>query len=261
MPAQPQFIGTLKGSKVVIIGGSSGIGFGVAQHLIEEGASVVVASSSKDKVDKAVARLNDAETQYNADSSRVEGYTVNLAGSGAEDSLKELFKQIGKFDHLVYTAGILNPRPIKDQTYQSIIETGDVRFTSAILAVKTAVYGGYLQDGGSIVMTTGSAYQYPTPDWSVLSAYCGAALSLTRAFALELSPRNIRVNCVSPGPIKTELWSSIPAEVEKHLAAKVLTGKVGTVEDIALTYVALIKNKNINGETVNDDGGGFAGKL
>ncbi|KAE8263526.1 hypothetical protein A4X09_0g7209, partial [Tilletia walkeri] len=257
----PKFIGTLKGSKVVIIGGSSGIGLGVAQNLIEEGASVVVASSSKDKVDKAVARLNDAETQYNADSSRVEGYTVNLAGSKSEESLKELFKQIGKFDHLVYTAGILNPGPIKDQTYQSIIETGDIRFASAILAVKTAVYGGYLQDGGSIVLTTGATYQYPMPDFSVLGAYLGASNSLTRAFALELSPRNIRVNGISPGPIKTDVWASIPPEAQKHVASKVLTGKAGTVEDIALTYVMLIKNKNINGEIVNDDGGGYAGKM
>ncbi|CAD6889302.1 unnamed protein product [Tilletia controversa] len=261
MPAQPKFVGTLKGTKVLLIGGSSGIGFGVAQHLIEEGASVAIASSSQSKVTDAVSRLNDGEKQYNADSGRVSGHTVDLAGQGAEESLKKLFEEVGKVDHLVYTAGILNPRPLKDQTYEHIVATGDVRFTSAILAVKTAVHGGYLKEGGSIVLTTGSAYQYPTPDWAVLGAYCGAFISLTRAFALEFSSRNIRVNCVSPGPIKTELWAGIPPAVEEQLAAGVLTGKVGRVEDVALTYVALIKNRNINGETVNDDGGGFHGKL
>ncbi|KAK0528826.1 hypothetical protein OC834_003906 [Tilletia horrida] len=261
MAPEPKFVQTLKGTKGVVIGGTSGIGFAVAQGLVEEGASVVVASSSKDKVDRAVARLNDAEKQYNADPSRTIGLTVDLAGTKAEESLKALFEQVGPFDHLVFTSGVLNPVPLKEQTYETIVQTGDIRFTGVILAVKTAVHGGYLKEGGSIVLTTGAAYQYPPPGWSVLSAYCGAMISLTRAFALELSPKSIRVNCVSPGPIQTELFGVIPQEVQDHMASKVLTGKVGAPTDVALTYVSLLKNKNINGTTVDDDGGSYAGKL
>ncbi|KAK0523877.1 hypothetical protein OC835_006119, partial [Tilletia horrida] len=186
MAPQPKFLQTLKGTKTVIIGGATGIGFAVGEHLIEEGATVVVASSNKAKVDHAVARLNDADKQYNADPSRTAGHTVDLSGPQSEASLHALFKQVGPFDHLVITSAVFNPVPLREQTFESIVQTGDVRFAGVILAVKVAVYGGYLREGRSIVLTTGAAYQYPPDGWSVLSGFCGAMLSLTRALALEL---------------------------------------------------------------------------
>ncbi|KAL9934389.1 hypothetical protein V8E36_006845 [Tilletia maclaganii] len=262
MAPKPKFLSTLSGHKAVIIGGTSGIGLAVAQHLIEEGASVVVASSSQDRVDKAIAKLNDKDTQYNADSARVSGHAVVLAGAGAEASLNELFQKVGKFfDHLIYTAGILNSVPLEQESYEHIVSVGDIRFTSAILATKAAVHGGYLKDGGSIIFTSALAYRFLRKDWAVINAYCGAMVSLTRAFALEFSPRGIRVNCVSPGPVATDLWNGMSPADQEGYASSLLTGKPGTPEDLAITYVSLIKNKNVNSETILDDGGGWTGKL
>ncbi|KAK0526346.1 hypothetical protein OC842_005216 [Tilletia horrida] len=238
MAPQPKFLQTLKGTKTVIIGGATGIGFAVGEHLIEEGASVVIASSNKAKVSHAVARLNDADKQYNADPSRTAGHTVDLSGPQSEASLHALFKQVGPFDHLVITSAVFNPVPLREQTFESIVQTGDVRFAGVILAVK-----------------------YPPDGWSVLSGFCGAMLSLTRALALELSPKSIRVNCISPGATATEMFHEMSLEVQERLASKVLTGKVGRPEDLAITYVALLKNKNINGTTIDDDGGAYAAKL
>ncbi|KAL9934390.1 hypothetical protein V8E36_006846 [Tilletia maclaganii] len=258
----PKFLGSLEGHKAVIIGGTSGIGFAVAQHLIEEGASVVVASGSQDKVDTAIAKLNDKGAQYNADPARVSGHAVNLAGASAEASLNELFKKVGQFDHLVYTAGILtDSAPMEQETYEHTVSVGEIFFNSAILATKAAVHGGYLKDGGSIIFTSALAYRFLRKDWAVINAYCGAMVSLTRAFALEFSPRGIRVNCVSPGPVATDLWNGMSPADQEGYASSLLTGKPGTPEDLAITYVSLIKNKNVNSETILDDGGGWTGKL
>lgn len=84
MPASPKTVGQLTSKRVLIIGGSSGIGFAVASALIEEGAHVIVSSSNQSRVDDAVKRLSDGEQQYNADAKRVQGRTVNLKGPEME---------------------------------------------------------------------------------------------------------------------------------------------------------------------------------
>ncbi|KAK0529613.1 hypothetical protein OC834_001506 [Tilletia horrida] len=261
MPASPKFTGQLKGKKVVIVGGSSGIGFGVAQAAVEEGAHVIVSSSSQEKVDRAIARLNDAEQQYNADASRVSGHTVNLAGPEAEASLTAFFKQVGSFDHLIYTAGDApKTLPLKDHTFQTISEAGQVRFIGAILAVKTAVYGGHLQEGGSVVITLGAVYHYPVPDWTIVAGYAGGLSAVVRSLAFELSGRNIRVNGVSPGPVKTEMYQEAPEDFLNKLASSVLTGRLAVPADIAATYLGLLKSPSITGEIINDDSGSYAPK-
>ncbi|KAI3486725.1 hypothetical protein L1887_49675 [Cichorium endivia] len=136
-----------------------GLGFAAASALIEEGAHVVIGSSSSDKVSAAVAKLGDPSLQFNADPSRVSGYTVNLSGGAAEASLREFFGKIGAFDHLIHTAGdTLRMKPLGEWDYKSLVEAGDVRYFSAILAVKIATEDPNLlrrNSGGSIVLTTG----------------------------------------------------------------------------------------------------------
>ncbi|TKY86869.1 hypothetical protein EX895_004157 [Sporisorium graminicola] len=251
----------LRGAKVVVIGGSSGIGFATASALIEEGASVVIGSSSQSRVDEAVARLSDPSKQYNADASRVSGHALNLQGAGAEESLRAFFGKIGAFDHLIYTAGdSLAAKPIAEFSYDDIVAAGQLRFISVILAVKVATStGGALKDGGSIVLTTGVVAEKPNKHWSVLAGYASALYGLTRNLALDLADRNIRVNAVSPGPVQTELWNSFPEEQRKgflnHLGGKLLTGKVGQPEDLANTYVYLLKDRNATGQIITSDGG------
>ncbi|KAK0552915.1 hypothetical protein OC846_001494 [Tilletia horrida] len=257
MSPTPKYIGTLKGTKNVIIGGTSGIGFAVAQGLIEEGASVAIGSSSEEKVKKAIERLNDASTQYNADPSRVQGYPVSVSGPGTEAALNEFYKKIGPFDNLIFTAGILNVKPLEQTTYETIVASGDIRYAGAILAVKAAVVGGFLKEGGSVVFTSGAAWHVPSPGWAVVSGFCGAMFSLTRGLAVDLSSKDIRVNCIAPGPVKTELWGAISDDQAKAIANKTLNGRIAPVEEPVMTYLSVLKNKNINGEMINDDGGSF----
>lgn len=250
----------LDGSKVVVIGGSSGLGFAAASALIEEGAHVVIGSSSADRVQAAVSKLLDPSTQFNADSKRVSGHAVNLKGADAEKSLSDFFAKVGEFDHLVYTAGDhLQTKSLDQWSYQDIVDAGSVRFTSAILAVKTATAAGHLKDGGSIVLTTGVVAEKPMPNWSVVAGFAAGLYGLTRNLALDLADRKIRVNAVAPGPVETELWNGIPEEQRKGfldgIGSKLMTGKVGQPQDVAQTYVYLLKDENMTAQIVTSDGG------
>ncbi|CAO1639115.1 unnamed protein product [Sympodiomycopsis kandeliae] len=258
MPAAPKTSQLLNSSKVVIIGGSSGIGFGVASALIEEGAEVIIASSNQSKVDDAVKRLSDPELQFNADPKRVKGLTVNLKGPQMEESLGQLFEKIGKFDHLIHTAGDkLAVAPIQDVSYNDMVSAGDVRFFSAILAVKKSL--PYVQK--SIILTTGSISIHPIPNWTVVSGYAGGLSSLTRQLAYDL--KGLRVNLVSPGAVDTELWDDLPKEAKdglmKGAAKNSLTDKVPKASDVAQTYLGLLKDTNVTAQTVYTDGGSLYG--
>ena len=253
----------LRGSKVVIIGGSSGLGFAAASALIEEGASVVIGSSSAARVDAAVARLSDPQQQYNADVNRVAGHTVSLAGPGAEAGLRSFFDKIGSFDHLIYTAGdTLATKSLSEFSYNDIVTAGSVRFISAILAVKIATSDAQLlKQGGnsSIVLTTGVVAEKPMKGWSVPAGFAAGIYGLTRNLALDLAEKKIRVNAISPGPVDTELWSSIPEQQRQAflngIGDKLLTGRVGQPQDVANTFVYLLKDKNATAQVVVSDGG------
>lgn len=234
--------------KVVVIGGTSGIGFAVARGLIEEGASVVIGSSNQSRVDAAVKNLSDSSQQYNADPSRVVGYTVNLSGPGMEDSIRKFFKQAGKVDHVIHTAGdSLAVLPLAEVTYEKAVAAGEVRFFSAIITAKIAA--DVLAPGGSLTLTTGSVAEHPIPNWPVVAGYASGLHGLTRQLAYDLSPKGIRVNLVSPGPVKTELWNFVPEDKReehfKNSGNKTLIGRMGEPAELAQTYLYLIKDGNM----------------
>jgi NAD(P)-dependent dehydrogenase (short-subunit alcohol dehydrogenase family) len=132
-----------------------------------------------------------------------------------------------------------------------------VRYFAPILLAKHAPK--YLSSGpaSSITLTTGEAANKPPPGWAVVSGYCGALNSLTRALALDLKP--IRVNLISPGAVDTELWNTIPEEKREAFKASIAkgttTGAVGKPEDVAEAYLYAMKDKNVTGSIISSNGG------
>ncbi len=245
--ASPKYTSLLAGKRVVIIGGTSGIGFAVAEAVIEEGASVYIASSSKDKVDAAVKQLSDSSKLYNADPKRVAGTTVDLkSGSGTEESLRKLFTSLpaswnGKVDHVVHTAGDqLAVNDLTQTSYEQILAAGQVRFFSVLLTAKVAIE--YFDKNGSFTITSGSVARKPRPNWAAISSYAAGLEGMTRGLALDLGskPNGPRVNCVIPGPVKTPLWAPLPKEqldaMFKAMEEKALTNGVPEASVVAQTY-------------------------
>ncbi len=133
---------TLSGKRIVVLGGSSGIGLATAEAAAREGASVVVVSSRRAKVDEAVAKLPGAE-----------GHAVDLTDAAA---VQALFTRIGPFDHLVFTAGeTLQLGPLAGTDLATARRFFDLRYWGAWLAARHG--SGNIRPGGSIVLTSGLA--------------------------------------------------------------------------------------------------------
>ncbi|MGW7692432.1 SDR family oxidoreductase [Streptomyces asiaticus] len=232
-----------KDSRVVVIGGTSGLGFATASAAAREGASVVVASANRDRVDQALAQLPES----------ADGHVVDAS---SEQSLRDFFAGLGAFDHLVYTAGEpLSVGALSDVDIDQARRFFEIRFWGALTAVKYAA--GSIRPGGSVVLSSGSATARPQSGWSVTASALGAVEALTRALAVELAP--LRVNAVAPGVVRTELWDGLPAEGRQALyddtAAALPVGRVGEPADIAATHLYLMRNGFITGAVLPVDGG------
>ncbi|EKD14332.1 uncharacterized protein L3040_008316 [Drepanopeziza brunnea f. sp. 'multigermtubi'] len=251
--APQQKYNKLAGKHVLIIGGTSGIGFAVAEASIESGASVTISSSNSDRVNSGVEKLKNS---YH--SAQVSGYTCDLSRTTVEQDIEALFKQVGKLDHIVFTAGdALASMSVQDITYEAITRAGQIRFIAPLLVAK--VGSKYLNPGpaSSIVLTTGGVAETPISNWSVIAGFAAGLHGMTRNLALDLRP--IRVNCVSPGPVDTELWKGMSEEQRKkmfeNIASEVLTGKVGKPEEVAEAYLWLMKDSNVTGFVASSDSG------
>jgi NAD(P)-dependent dehydrogenase (short-subunit alcohol dehydrogenase family) len=233
----------LDGKRVVVLGGTSGIGLAVARKAAGEGASIVIASSSEAKVDRALQQLSGS----------VAGLTIDLT---QEDSIRSFFAELGAFDHLVYTAGEpLLSEPLGTFSLERAQNFFGVRFWGAFLAVKHGA--PLIRKGGSIVLSSGMASRRSRKGWSIISSVCGATEAMTRALAVELAP--LRVNLVCPGLVKTELWDSTSTEAREAMYQRaeqnLLVGRPGEADDLAEAYLYLMKNGFSTGQVVVVDGG------
>jgi NAD(P)-dependent dehydrogenase (short-subunit alcohol dehydrogenase family) len=249
-------VNLLENQTVVVIGGTSGIGFAVAKHVLEvTKANVVVASATKDRVENARKRLSELGGGH-----RVKAFVLNVSDpEKLPGAATELFNKIGTFHHLVYTAGdgftFMN---IENWTRADGEKIFNVRYFALLECVKHALPHMPSSRSSSVTLTSATGANRPAPGWALLgSGVSGALTSLCRGLALDLAP--IRVNCVCPGVVDTELWEWLE---EKHrkvlfedLGKKFLTGRVGDPEEVAEAYGYLIRSNFVTGQNVTLDGG------
>jgi NAD(P)-dependent dehydrogenase (short-subunit alcohol dehydrogenase family) len=234
---------SLRNKRILVLGGSSGIGLAVAQQAAAQGAQVVVASSNADRVQEAVQTVGGA----------TEGRTVDLFN---ENSIQDFFAEFGDFDHLVFTAGdTLQLGEIAATNLDQARHAFDLRYWAALAAVK---YGSpHIRRGGSIVLTTGVAGRRPHRGWALGASVTSAVEGLTRALAVDLAP--LRVNAVSPGVVRTGLWKNMTEQerdaMYQNVGKNLLVGRVGEVEDIAHAYLYLMQESYSTGQIIVVDGG------
>ncbi|OAP58862.1 hypothetical protein AYL99_06159 [Fonsecaea erecta] len=261
----PKYTNKLANTVVLVIGGTSGLGFGLAEALLEHRvAHLYISSSRQQKVDSAVARLRAAYPDSHA-TTTVTGLACNLGDEATlEANIQALFAQIGrKLDHVVFTAGDpLAAKPLGDVDMPFMKQAGMVRFFAPFFVAKEAV--AHLTPGpaSSVTLTTGSVSEKPIPNWAVVASYASGLFGMTRGLALELKP--VRVNLISPGGVDTELWeASLGGDKDKVKAtlegmkAHTATGEVGQVEDVVEAFLYVLKDKNVTGTCIRSDGGVF----
>jgi NAD(P)-dependent dehydrogenase (short-subunit alcohol dehydrogenase family) len=233
----------LRNKRVVVLGGSSGIGLAVAQQASEGGAELVIVSSNAQRNQEAVKNLGG----------KAEGYALDLMD---ERAIQTFFAKIGSFDHLVFTAGdTLHLNELGAMDLRGARKAFELRYWAALAAVK---YGSpHIRTGGSVVLTTGIAGQRPFKGWVVAASVCGTVEALTRALAVELAP--LRVNAVSPGVVRTNLWQNVTEQereaMYESIGKKLLVGRAGEASDIARVYLFLMQEGYSTGQVVVVDGG------
>ncbi len=227
----------LEGKKVVVVGGSSGIGRAVALEALARGAEVVVASRSPRPADGGA---------------RTRAIAVDVT---REEEVARLFSEVGRFDHLVVTAVSAAYAPIASFALDDARTLIESKLVGAIALAKHAQ--ARLAEDGSITFTSGIAKDRPSRRGAVVAAVNGALGALARALAIELAPR--RVNVVSPGWVDTPVWDRIAPDGKTALwaekAAQLPVGRIGTTDDLAQAYLFLMENGFTTGTTVHVDGG------
>jgi NAD(P)-dependent dehydrogenase (short-subunit alcohol dehydrogenase family) len=237
----------LQGKRVVILGGSAGIGRAVAERALREGAHVTVASHNAERIEHAVAELR-------AIAPHVAGHAVDLRSQSA---VRTLFERLGPLDHLVYTAGEeLLIKPLAELDLGAARAFFELRYWGALTAIQAA--RPHLAKDGSIVLTSGASSRRPHPGFVIGASICGAMEAATRTLAVELAP--IRVNIVIPGFVDTDLWSNVPAAAKQQMfreaAAKLPVGRIGTADDLAEHYLSFMRGRYVTGQSLVVDGGG-----
>ena len=227
----------LAGKKIVVIGGSSGIGLATAELAKNEGAEVVIASRNAERLKGAADKLGAI------------GIVTDVT---SDESVAGLFS-CGPVDHVVVTAAQLRTGPFKTVAMDDVRATMESKFWGAWRVARSAE----IRSGGSLTLVTGYLSVRPRPGAAIVGAVNGALESLTRGLALELAP--IRVNAVSPGTIDTPIRASMPEAARRDMLAKTAAalpvGRVGLGDDIARQILAFMTIGFATGSIVYIDGG------
>lgn len=236
----------LKDKKVVVIGGSSGIGFAIAKAALNESAHVIIASRSFEKLDSAFRELDR----------KVETKSIDLLDT---QSISDFFKEIGKIDHLIISASSVKTGQIKSLPMIDAEGTMKSKFWGPYICAKLANISSH----GSILLFSGVLSRRPSVGLAILGAVNAAVEGLGRGLALELSPT--RVNVLSPGLTDTPAYDGMPSQMKdtffKSSAKKIPVGRVGKSEEIAAAAIMLMKNDFITGITLDVDGGALLGEV
>ncbi|RWA67538.1 SDR family oxidoreductase [Mesorhizobium sp.] len=233
-------------TRILIVGGSSGMGLALARRCLEEGAGVTIAGRGE-------AKLNAAREELGHPAA-LETAVVDIS---REDEVAALFARIGGLDHIVSTAAAIEGAyrllpEIELEAAQRVVES---KFYGPLLLAKHGT--PKLSANGSLTFVSGIAAYRPAARGSVVAAVNAALEGLVRALAIELAP--IRVNAVSPGWVDTPIWQFVAGDAKNEtlaaMAERLPVGRVGRPEDIADAIRFLIGNGFTTGTTLHVEGG------
>ena len=234
----------------IITGGGSGIGRGIALAFAREGAKVVIAGRDTKKLGAVASEIGDACLAQTADISQ---------SSDVQTLVATTLKTFGGLHILVNNAGVLLPGTAESHTEDEWSQTFDVNVRGIWLLSRAVLPHMRAAGGGSIVNIASVLSFVAARNRVAYSASKGAVLAMTRAIALDHAPEKIRVNCICPGIVDTEMVArfSMDESARRQRIAMHPMGRFGQPEDIAAAAVFLASDESswITGAAFPVDGG------
>jgi NAD(P)-dependent dehydrogenase (short-subunit alcohol dehydrogenase family) len=233
---------SLKDKRVLVIGGGSGIGLGIARGAAREGAKVMIASRDAAKIAEAAKNV---------------GATSAVLDASKEENIAQFFKEHSGFDHIAFTAGeweSIVPGPLADLDLAKAADRLTTRFWGAIAVAKHGAI--LLPPGGSYTLTNGMLAHRPMKGMPIITAGARAMEGLTIGLAVDLAP--VRVNCVCPGLIETEMWANFPEGYRNMLTAmtqRQLVPRPGNTDEAGEAYLTCMRNSFMTGQVLKIEGG------
>jgi len=231
----------LAGQTVVVIGGSSGIGFETARRARAEGAKVILVARDPKRLKNAAAEID----------------ALSTAAFDATDpvALENFFRDLPAIDHVMVTAGRPYYGRLADIDFTKVRELVGQHLLQAIYVARSAT--NKVRPGGSLIFMGGTGAKRPAVGLSIASAMTAALPALTACFALEIAP--IRVNLIAPGfvdtPLSAELLGDQLEKRRNQLRTTLPIGRVVGPSDVAALAVHIMTNTAITGATFDIDGG------
>jgi NAD(P)-dependent dehydrogenase (short-subunit alcohol dehydrogenase family) len=242
----------MNGKVVLVTGGNSGIGLAAARKFAAEGAEVIITGRNAETLASAKASLKGKVHAIKSDVTKL-------------DDIKSLFAEIkakhGHLDVVFANAGVAEVSPTEAVTEAFFDKHFDINVKGLYFTVQAAL--PLLRDGGTVVLNASIAATKGFGVFSVYSATKAAVRSFARSWAVELAPRNIRVNVVSPGPITTPIYGRMGLTQEQadgfgaSIVTQVPMARFGTADEVAeaVYFLATANASYINGVDLAVDGG------
>ncbi len=228
--------------KMLIIGGSSGMGLATAKLAYENNYDVIIASRS-------IEKLNQAKQDMFMEDVKI--VTVDIRD---ENSIQALFQSVGKVHHLVISGSEIKYGNIHNTPVDEAKASFDSKFFGPFRLIQQAL--NFLEVNGSITLFSGTSGTKPEKGSEILSAINAAVDSFARALAISLAP--IRVNSIAPGIIDTPAYDGIDEETKKYFKQftdKLLVKRMGQANEVARAALYLVENAYVTGTTLYIDGG------
>jgi NAD(P)-dependent dehydrogenase (short-subunit alcohol dehydrogenase family) len=239
-------MGALAGRRVLVLGGSSGIGRAVAAAALAEGARVAIAARDPAMLAEAAAALG--------------AVTTHVADARDAAALAALFAALAPLDHLAVTTSESSSRhgvnrPLGEIPVEAAQAFFEGKFWNQLRAARAVL--AHLAPDGSITLTSGVASRRTLPNHTVIGSVNAALEGFARQLAREIGPK--RVNVVAPGLTRTRAYDPLPEEARAALfgriAAALPMGRVGTPEEVAEAYLFAMRASWLTGTVIDMDGG------
>lgn len=238
---------SLLGKQILVTGASSGIGKGIALACANMGATVILNGRNSDRLCEVKAQLPEGDHQ------------IVAADLSNRDAVNTMVMSLPKLDGVVMCAGVANRVPCKAITQDDIDYVMKTNIEAPMLLQAELLAKKKINKEASIVFIASRAYESPSMGNAIYSASKGAVVSYAKCLALELATRKIRVNCICPGMVWTDLITNVLSEEDLKEAEQAYPLKrFGKVEDVANLAVYLLSDASswMTGNAIDISGGG-----